>query len=450
LTTHAFLPRSVAGVEVYTDRLARALQQLGHTVWVLTAVHDLAARPHSIRPVSVGPVEVFELVNARLEGRLTSSYALPEIGEAIRSLLEQLRPDCVHAQHLLNLSADLLGSARRLGAAVVLTVHDYWLSCPRDGLRMRADGFLCQAVDHRVCSDCLSDSPYLVGPVQRLAARAARALALAPAVHWMHGHNPAATTAALRLIRGVRPPAARDLRGALESRQRDLQCALREVDLVLAPTRFARDRAVEWGVPAPLVRVEPLGAIETAPRARPAGPRRRFGYLGSLLPHKGVHLLVESFRRLTRADVSLQIFGDPGLDPSYARDLRRLANGDPRIHFRGAAQPGDSAVWACLDLLVLPSLWWENSPLSMLEALGWGVPVVASRTGGVPELIPASAGVLTSPGDVQALADVLAAAADGRILSEPLAPLPMRTAAHQAAALGELYAGLIAERGRHP
>jgi len=440
----------VAGVEVYTDRLARALQQLGHTVWVLTAVHDLAAPPHSIRRVAVGPVEVFELVNARLEGGLESSYGLPEIGEAIRSLLEQLRPDCVHAQHLLNLSAGLLGSARRLGAAVVLTLHDYWLSCPRDGLRIRADGSLCEVVDHGVCAACLSDSPYLVGPVQRLGSRAARALSLGPAVHWAHAHAPSLTAAAMRLIRAVRPRFSRDLSGALESRQCHLQRAVRDVDLVLAPTHFARDRAVDWGVPASLVRVEPLGAIEAAPRARPAGPRRRFGYLGSLLPHKGVHLLVESFRRLTRPDLSLQIFGNPGLDPSYSRNLRRLAKGDPRIRFKGAAAPGDPGVWASLDLLVLPSLWWENSPLSMLEALAWGVPVVATRTGGVPELLPEAAGVLVPPGDAQALADALAAAAGGRILAEPLAPLPIRTAANEAAALTELYASLIAEREVNP
>ena len=54
LTTHAFLPGSVAGVEVYTARLAGALQDLGHTVRILTAAHDLSAPPHTVRHRAVG------------------------------------------------------------------------------------------------------------------------------------------------------------------------------------------------------------------------------------------------------------------------------------------------------------------------------------------------------------------------------------------------------------
>ncbi|HET6899347.1 MAG TPA: hypothetical protein VFK70_13405, partial [Vicinamibacteria bacterium] len=74
LTTHAFLPRSVAGVEVYTARLGAALQDLGHQVTVLTAVHDLAGPPHAVRRRKLGTLDVVEIVNAHLEGTLESTY----------------------------------------------------------------------------------------------------------------------------------------------------------------------------------------------------------------------------------------------------------------------------------------------------------------------------------------------------------------------------------------
>jgi hypothetical protein len=89
LTTHAFLPRSVAVVEVYTARLAAALQQLGHTVRVLTAVHDLAARPHAVRRAAWEALDVVEIVNARLEGTTEASYRLPGIDQTLAGAVEE-------------------------------------------------------------------------------------------------------------------------------------------------------------------------------------------------------------------------------------------------------------------------------------------------------------------------------------------------------------------------
>jgi glycosyltransferase involved in cell wall biosynthesis len=90
-------------------------------------------------------------------------------------------------------------------------------------------------------------------------------------------------------------------------------------------------------------------------------------------------------------------------------------------------------------------LWWENSPLAVLEALAAGVPVVASRTGGVPEVLPETAGLLVPPGDVGALRAALGAVLDGRSLAGPLAALPLKTAREGAGELATLYSGLVSE-----
>jgi glycosyltransferase involved in cell wall biosynthesis len=447
LTTHAFLPRSVAGVEVYTARLARALQDLGHTVRILTATHDLAASPHSVRRTVVGSLEVVEIVNPHLDGTLQATYRVPAIDRAIDSIVAEFRPECVHVQHVLNLSTGLFEAAARSGACLVLTLHDYWLSCPRDGLRMRSDGELCGRVDHDVCARCLLDSPYLVAPIQRGVVSALRRAGLGRALHAVHQRAPGIASHAMRVARalwgGRRPRLVRDL----AERARHLRDCVQRADAVLVPTRFALDRAFEWGVSQDRARMMPLGAVVDPLRPRLPGPRRRFGYLGTVAPHKGVHTLVEAFRGLTRQDLTLDVFGNERLDPPYARRLRALASDDARIRFRGVVADGEQArVFSAVDVLVLPSIWWENSPLALLEALAAGVPVVASRTGGLPEIVPEGAGVLVPPGDVEALRVAMAEVASGGLLGDPLGPLPLKTTRDGAQELEALYSRLLGQR----
>jgi glycosyltransferase involved in cell wall biosynthesis len=166
-----------------------------------------------------------------------------------------------------------------------------------------------------------------------------------------------------------------------------------------------------------------------------------------MAPHKGVHVLLEAAKGLAGPDWTLDLVGNPDLDPAYGAHLRAVASGDTRIRFRGPIPPdAHDALWESLDLLVLPSLWWENSPLAVLEALAAGVPVVASRTGGVPEVIPQAAGVLVPPGDVAALRAALESVLDGRALGGPLEALPLKTARAGARELAALYSGLLLER----
>jgi glycosyltransferase involved in cell wall biosynthesis len=447
LTTHAFLPRSLAGVEVYTARLAKALQELGHDVRVLSAIHDLASAPYSVRGGRVGSIDVIEIVNPHLEGTLEATYRVPAIDRAIENALLEFRPECVHAQHLLNLSTGLVPSARRLGACVVLTLHDYWLSCPRDGLRMQTDGTLCAAVDHNVCAPCMATSAYLVPPIQRGASRWLQTIGLGQALHTAHLRAPRLTAALMRLVRNLSPVRSRRLVRALDARAVHLRETIADLDAAIAPTRFARDRAAEWGLPPEKLRWVTFGAIAGPTRSRPAGPRRRLAYVGTLSAHKGAHVLLEALSTVSRPNWTLDLFGNPAVDPEYIARLHQLANGDARIRFRGlVTADGPNAIWPTIDLLVVPSLWWENSPLVVLEALAAGVPVVASRTGGVPEIVPDGAGLLVPPGDVAALRTALEDVIEGRRLSDALDPLPLKTTTEGARELAALYAELIARR----
>ncbi len=118
----------------------------------------------------------------------------------------------------------------------------------------------------------------------------------------------------------------------------------------------------------------------------------RFLFLGSLIPTKGPHLLLEAFASLPAGAATLHIAGPApklDLDPSYAERLASRARELPGVTLEPAFAPGevqrrlDSA-----DVLVLPSLWEENSPLVLREATAAGLRVVASQRGGIAELVP--------------------------------------------------------------
>jgi glycosyltransferase involved in cell wall biosynthesis len=441
LMVHAFPPRSTAGVEVYTLRLARALLQRGHEVRVLSAVHDLAAQPYAIRRRTHQGVDVIEVVNVHHKGTLETTYDDPDLDRAVAPVLRDFQPQAVHVQHLLNLSVGLLRTAREAGARIALTLHDYWLSCPRDGLRQREDLSLCVRLDHAICAGCLASSPYLVPALQRGLAGAARSAGLGRHLHRVHRLAPRLTGRLLGLLRRA-SPAASSLQSGMDRRAAALREALGQLDAVLAPTSFARDRGLEAGTPPGRTRVLPLGVLLEPPRERKAGPRPRLGFVGTLAPHKGAQVLIEAFRGITSPAASLALHGSEMVHPDHVAALRRAAAGDPRIHFRGPFAEGEQGrVLETIDLLVLPSVWWENSPLTVLEALGAGLPVIASRIGGVPELISGDRGLLVPPGDVAALRQALASAIVGDRLGAACQPAPLKTVAEHAAELEAVYAG---------
>lgn len=446
LTVHAFPPRATAGVEVYTLRLARALGEQGHDVRVLSAVHDLSGEPGSIRRRSHQGVLVEEVVSIHPRGTLEGTYADPDLEHAASLVLREFRPHIVHIQHLLNLAANIPAQARGLGAKVLLTLHDYWLSCPRDGLRMKADLSLCERMDHAACGRCLQSSPYLVPALQSRLSRWARRAGAGAGLQRLHAAAPQITEAVMKLLRRANPPDAQDLAGAMDLRAERLRDALSCVDLALAPTRFCAERAIEFGLPRARLRVCAYGAVPGPTRPRPAGPKRRVGFIGTVAPHKGVHVLVDAFQAIAHPGASLDIHGSLSADPAYARRVRDAASSDPRIRWHGAFPEGGQAqVHETLDVLVVPSLWWENSPITALEALADGLAVVASRTGGVPEILEQGrSGLLVPPGDATALRVALEDVMAGRKLSEALPPLPLKTVTEGARELEALYASLVA------
>ena len=199
-----------------------------------------------------------------------------------------------------------------------------------------------------------------------------------------------------------------------------------------APARFVLDRHLELGFfrraradVVPWAAPPPVGG----PTRRVAGAPVKFLFVGGPRPHKGVGVLLKAFRQMPEARAALQVAGLGELAGACAAAAAR----DPRIRVHGfVTGPAEAELFRSSDVLVFPSLCWEGAGLVALEALSYGLPVLASRTGGIPEVIEdGRTGFLVPPGDAGALARGM-----GRLAGEPLIVEGLRAACRACA--GEL------------
>jgi glycosyltransferase involved in cell wall biosynthesis len=165
-----------------------------------------------------------------------------------------------------------------------------------------------------------------------------------------------------------------------------------KVDRFLAPSRFLRDRFVEFGIREERIDLAPYG-FDTSYYSFPPRPpdgRVRFGYLGTWIPPKGLHVLIEAFNGIADERASLHIFGHAVPYEEHEDYEARLRDAvrSPRIHLEGRYDNrGVGRILAGLDVLVVPSIWYENAPLTIQEAFLAGVPVITSDLGGMRELV---------------------------------------------------------------
>jgi glycosyltransferase involved in cell wall biosynthesis len=171
-------------------------------------------------------------------------------------------------------------------------------------------------------------------------------------------------------------------------------------------------------------------------------------YWGRLAWEKGIDVLIAAVRRLPTVPMEVLILGSGA--PAFEARLLRLAGGDPRIRFAPPVAPSEVVgVLRQADVGVIPSLWLETGPLTVLEAQAAGLPVIGSRLGGIAELCPEGVGArLFPPGDATALAlilDELAGSADALQRLRATVPRP-RSMKEVAAELLPVYRRLTESR----
>lgn len=369
LAVHHFPPKYSAGAELYTMRLARELLRRGHEAEVVCVETLVTTQPFGVRaePDRYEGIPVWRLHLGLRDAPANWSYANPAIEAWLRERMRIWQPDIMHLHGGYLIGTGAITAAHALGIATVVTLHDYWFLCPRITL-LRGDGSLCQQPpdDPAACAWCLQlDRRRYRLPEQISGGWAGRA--------W------------IKL-------AGNDGRDEQQARRDTLRSALAKVDMIIAPSRFLAGLFSEMIAPERLTILR--YGIDTSRFALvspiQAGNRLRLGYIGQIAPHKGVHLLITALNSLPYNDVTaeLTIFGNTEQHPAYTRHLRRLIGDNPHIHLAGKFGHDQlPAVLSNVDMVVVPSIWYENSPLSIIEAHAAGRPVVTSRLGGMAELV---------------------------------------------------------------
>jgi len=356
-----------AGPERYMLEISRLLQRRGHEVLFFAMDHERnLPSPHRRYFVSgIDYRNASPWYRLRTAARTVAKtvYSL-ESRRKMQALLKAARPDVAHLHGISRqISPSVLHALKDAGVPVVQTVHNAELLCPAAHLYIEHRG--------QVCQRCLGGK-YYHAVLHRCLRRSVAASALVGAAQYIH---------------------------------RKSRIFERNVDLFVAPSRFLAGKLVDGGIPSTKIRHLP-NFIDLAHYA-PSADAGRYGlYLGRLSAEKGLVTLLDAAAKAP--EVPLVIAGEG----PQQEELRQRAREKELLNVRFAGYQRGEPLRDMLRhaaFVVLPSECFENSPMVIYEAGATGRPVLASRIGGIPELVvEGQTGLLFGPGSADELSRQMA------------------------------------------
>jgi glycosyltransferase involved in cell wall biosynthesis len=422
LTTHQFFPEFSAGTEVLTRSVALELIRRGHEVRVLTgypADQDMTDDARTDEYFFEGiRIHRFHHSYTPMGGQ-TSKI---EIGfnnylaaEYFGRVIDTFHPDLVHSFHFNRLGTGLIERAFEVGIPMWFTPTDFWTICPT-GQLLYGDGSACPGPSSEA-GNCVvhfagnTFGGHLGKWIWRL------------------------PTAAGDILVGLaHTDLCSDFGYAQEvramSKRLDLNVRrLNQLSGIIAPNKMIEALMLRYGVRSDRLMVAAYGVDVVdygggSKRTLRPGPLR-IGFIGTLTYHKGCRILLEAFGTLPPGRATLKIFGREGDFPDYSAMLHRLSDGKEGIEFCGTFPiEAINRVLDQLDVLVVPSVWNENTPLVVYSAQASRCPIVASNVPGIAAAVRDKVdGILFEPGSVQALAAELL-----RLVSDPSILVDLSTA----------------------
>lgn len=354
---HQYFPDQTGGTELVARGLVRRMRETGHavTVFAYREVQSTSPAAYGTRLEQVDGADVYWFnFNLSQHGNpWEAEYHNRFVDAALREVLREVGPDIAHVMHAMKLGGgifDILGAA---GVPIVTTISDYWFICLRHQLLL-PDGTGCKTgpVPPETCLHCLLSTHGEVAndPAEALPALAERNVFLRSAL--LKSHRTIGLTAHVMEVHrrfGISPAG-----------------------------EFLEDHGVEHALLDP-VRMERLSRP-----ARDATDALRLLFVGSLVQHKGVHLVIEAMLAEPALPVELRIIGDTASGGNYCSKLQQATVMDGRIEWAGQCAPEVLAThYQWCDALVFPSMWDENAPLVFKEARYCGIPVAAHDIDGL-------------------------------------------------------------------
>lgn len=367
---HGFPPHDRGGTEIATYNLSKELNK-NHEVFVFYPVADSIRKPYSLSCGSRNGLEIIEInkhENILRKGlhllNLEHTYKNKKIDAKFEEVLEEVKPNVVHFQHLIGLSASLIPLVKKRDIPAFLTLHDYWFMCPQ--IQLFNQNFnVCGGPNRKStnCQECYLDQTLCsisdklkFKPIENRFAKNFSSLFL-------------------------------DKKN-FSRRNEYLRETLEEVTLLIAPSKFLLGKFVVYGIPEGKIIYSPHGIDFEVFRGfkKKSSDKLRFGFVGYVAVHKGVHVLIEAFNKIKSSNVELKIYGSYDPHSEYFRSLKQKSK-NPNIRFMGEFDDVKEP-YSEIDVLVIPSIWQETGgPMVLKEAFATKTPVIGSNVGSIPEFL---------------------------------------------------------------
>ncbi len=327
---HGFPPDYMAGSEVYSYHLVKELLNQGVETLVFTRVENEFDENYKVYDEKFENINLLRVNKPKRDYLYEDKFYDKNMDKIFKKYLEQIEPDIVHFGHLSHLSTNLIKIVKELNTPIVYTIHDFWLFCVK-GQMINENAEICQNPSVENCTQC---SNYVVDSNK---------------VKQSFNH---------------------------------MKEIIDLVDVFISPSHTLKDFFIQQGVDSHKIRYLKYGfnteKIAYNKKVFKQDSKINFGFMGRVIPTKGIKVLVETFKNLP--DENLSIYGNIGVQKRFLETNN--------IVFKGAYDNNTiNKVLSDIDVLIVPSLWYENAPLVIQEAFLAGVPVITSNIGGMAELV---------------------------------------------------------------
>jgi glycosyltransferase involved in cell wall biosynthesis len=394
---HGYPPYYMAGSEVYTYNLTRELAKHDDII-VFTRIENPFEKAYSIHDENIDDIKIRRINKPQRDYTLKDKYLDKNIDIAFESFAKTIQPDIVHIGHLSHLSTNMVKIAKKESIPVIYTVHDFWLFCFR-GQMIDSGLNLCSGPSDKNCLRCVK---YLFKD--------------------------------------------KITEEDVTEYREHMKHVVDNIDVFLSPSLFLKKFYVNNGVSPKKIRYSKYGFNKNLIKFKDNSFEKKstinFGYMGRIIPVKGVKILLEAFQDLKTKNANLYVFGDSNISSKY---LGSYAN--KNVLFKGSFPNWEiNRVLDQIDVLIVPSLWFENSPLVIQEAFLAGIPVITSDIGGMAELVKDRDNGFTFPvGDKIALMNILKGIIEDPTILNELKPSNniVRSIQDDAMAIHSLYEEVV-------
>lgn len=374
LGTHMFFPKYKAGTEVLTYELAQGLKSRGYNIWILTGEPEerihYKAKPWITSDVYEG-FTVYRLHYGTRQNAFLNHFDVPERIELIQNLIKTIKPDLVHFNHLIGLSTKIIPIIREMGIPVIFTPTDYWAICPKVTLLRTFDQSLCDGPEDIVnCLRCFRHMPRYVAQLLIKASQSS--------------------------LKYIFPKL--NAINSLKKRQDVIINNINYANKILPATFFLKERLIKYSIKQNKIEVVPYGVnigflppkIPTPNFFTEKSPLR-LGFIGTIAELKGLHVIVEALAYLgdDKQKITLDIYGHFDENDDYHQLLKMKVSAiGSSINLKGTfTHDKIGEILRSFHFLIVPSIWFEDTPLVLCSALSAGIPVIVSKVGGMTEVV---------------------------------------------------------------